>query len=546
MATKSTKPQYAEVAPAVPLPATGKQTYTYRVPARMAATVSLYQQVRIPLGKRSVAGFITELHSRSVRFPTKDIASLSAVTLTAYQAAFANWLVRTMHGSLGYTLRLFTPAKALSSQAATHDAKAPTKTVTPLQFAVVHRSVRLRVAALKPLLRASIGRQQQVLIVVPEKWQVQEVLDQLPKTWRVAGAHSDLTAAASRDVWQLVRAGEVDVVVGTQKALYLPFSQLGLLVVEEEGWHSHKLWDAYPRLDNRYGAEALAAIHDAPIVWSTSYPSVRVVHGIAARRFIPLVQQPVRLKATGMEMTFADRKHKWPVPAQTIDQLGRWLRSGERVLLFQYKHNTAVRHLLHQRFDKHMQKIDAKTKVIDPKKKLLVSTAAVFTRLQGLPLDQAVVLFPEKPLGYPDYRVEEEQVLLLARLQTLLPRTATVHVVTHIAQLVQDRILAHANDGFAALLAERERLQLPPYTDLVSVAVTARSAKAAHTSAVRIREQLEAEEPRHVRVYGPLPSGPRSKKPEERLVLTGPLSDLQALYGSSAIQSADIAPARVV
>ena len=46
--------------------------------------------------------------------------------------------------------------------------------------------------------------------------------------------HSELTGARRRDTWRAVAEGKVRVVVGARSALFLPFRELGLIVVDEE------------------------------------------------------------------------------------------------------------------------------------------------------------------------------------------------------------------------------------------------------------------------------------------------------------------------
>jgi len=167
MVTKAKPAEYAEVAPAVPLPGAGKQTYTYRIPAAAKKNISLFSEVGIPLGKRSVKGFVVDLHSKAVRFPTKMLTAPNSVQLTAYQVAFAQWIARSMHGGLGYTLRMFLPPRRQKRVLATPPSSVSAAT-TPLTLAVINRRRDMRWKELNQLVKGVVNSGAQVLVVVAE------------------------------------------------------------------------------------------------------------------------------------------------------------------------------------------------------------------------------------------------------------------------------------------------------------------------------------------------------------------------------------------
>lgn len=93
---------YVQVAPCIPLP-TGRQSYTYHTQE------GLYEGtlVRIPFGKRNIDGVVVQTGVRKPKYPTKAITKITGTVLTPEQLQFGHWISYHMHGSLGYTLRLF-------------------------------------------------------------------------------------------------------------------------------------------------------------------------------------------------------------------------------------------------------------------------------------------------------------------------------------------------------------------------------------------------------------------------------------------------------
>lgn len=546
---QESEPRYAEVAPAVPMPGSGKQTYTYSVPVLLRQSLGLFSQVAISLGKRTVKGFVVELHNRKLPFATKALRASQGVQLTAYQVDFARWMAATMHGGLGYTLRLFVPPRRLPVASGAILPRGQATSTTPLELGLISAKVTKRRQELTKLLRLVVKRNQQVLVLVPEMWMVDEVLSQLQQMKIVcAPMHSGLTPKQVTAIWQQVQLGEVDIIVGTQKALFLPYQWLGAVVIEEEFYASHKLWDAYPRLDGRMAARQLAFIHHAAIIYSSSMASPELAYRLQQRLVTALINSPLLPEARLVAASFNDKQQRSPIPSEALRLLHQWVQAGERVLLMQPQHDIQVRRLLHQHFGKNLQKIDAQTKIIDRKKKLWAGTTASLRLVGSGQVDRVLMLFPEKILGYPDYRSEEQVILLLARLYQILSAGRKIVIATRAPQLVAEKVLAPLTDGFSALLSERKQLGLPPFFDMVRLTVAARTTKSALSRAKIIRDQIESEKKDNVQIYGPFTTKEpvRGDQFQVHLLMVGQLASLQPLYLHTAIAAADAAPQRII
>ncbi len=100
--------------------------------------------------------------------------------------------------------------------------------------------------------------------------------------------HSNLTAARRREIWRGVMTGEIRVVVGTRSALFLPWKNLGLIVVDEEHDSSYKQED----MGNYHGRDMAilrAKLAEIPIVLASATPSEETMHNIELGRYAHLV-----------------------------------------------------------------------------------------------------------------------------------------------------------------------------------------------------------------------------------------------------------------
>ena len=100
--------------------------------------------------------------------------------------------------------------------------------------------------------------------------------------------HSNLTAARRRDIWRGVLSGEIKMLVGTRSALFLPWQNLGLIVVDEEHDSSYKQED----MGNYHGRDMAilrAKLSGFPVVLASATPSEETMHNIELGRFGHLV-----------------------------------------------------------------------------------------------------------------------------------------------------------------------------------------------------------------------------------------------------------------
>ena len=180
----------------------------------------------------------------------------------------------------------------------------------------------------------------QALVLVPEIALTLQWLKRFEARFGVAPAewHSDLRASQRRRTWRAVSQGEVPVVVGARSGLFLPFPDLGLIVVDEEHESSFKQEEGVI-----YHARDMAVVRamqaDIPVVLASATPSLETLANIDAGRYQEL-QLPQRhggaslprIKAVDM------RKHsppsgKW-LSRPLLDELQKNLEAGEQSMLF--------------------------------------------------------------------------------------------------------------------------------------------------------------------------------------------------------------------
>jgi primosomal protein N' (replication factor Y) len=141
---------------------------------------------------------------------------------------------------------------------------------------------------------ASLEAGRPAIVLVPEIALALPLVDRLRADLdaRVALVHSGLGEGERADEWRRIRAGDVDIVVGTRLAVLAPLADIGLIVVDEEHDPAYKS-DRTPRLQARDVATRLGAMAGAAVVLGSATPAVESV-GLARRGVYDRVVLPAR------------------------------------------------------------------------------------------------------------------------------------------------------------------------------------------------------------------------------------------------------------
>ncbi|HTT81784.1 MAG TPA: primosomal protein N', partial [Stellaceae bacterium] len=187
---------------------------------------------------------------------------------------------------------------------------------------------------------AVLAAGRQVLVLLPEIALGAQWLERFRQRFGTAPAewHSDLRDAQRRDTWRAVAAGRARVVVGARSALFLPFAELGLVVVDEEHDPSYKQDDGVP-YQARDMAVLRASLARVPIVLVSATPSLETVVNIARGRY-ERVSLPERHAGAAMpQIALVDMRRERLAPGRFLsaplaDALAATLADGEQALLF--------------------------------------------------------------------------------------------------------------------------------------------------------------------------------------------------------------------
>ncbi|MBP8036991.1 MAG: primosomal protein N', partial [Negativicutes bacterium] len=147
---------------------------------------------------------------------------------------------------------------------------------------------------------AALTQGRQVLVMIPEIAQTSQVLRRFKARFgaAVAVVHSRLSVAERRDVWDLFRSREIDIVIGTRSALFLPGAGLGLIIIDEEHEFTYKQEES-PRYHVRETALQRARQLGATVILGSATPALESYHAAMTGAY-RLLTLPERVDGAAM------------------------------------------------------------------------------------------------------------------------------------------------------------------------------------------------------------------------------------------------------
>ncbi len=197
------------------------------------------------------------------------------------------------------------------------------------------------------LIRECLKRGEQVLYLVPEIALTTQLIDRIRYFFgdKVGIYHSRFNPQERAEVWQRVNASgkdRYDVVLGPRSAVFLPFRDLGLIIVDEEHESTFKQYDPAPRYQGRDAAVMLGVLQKAKVLLGTATLSVESYYNARSGKY-GLVNLSERYGGIQMpEILCADirkemkqRTMKSIFSSLLMEHLQAALNNGKQVILFQ-------------------------------------------------------------------------------------------------------------------------------------------------------------------------------------------------------------------
>ena len=265
---------FAKIAPIRRMPSSLSEL-DYLVDDKKTPDLQAGHLVLIPFRNQLVFGVVTKLEKdksdlKESRLKAVEKILLDEPAFSDTQLNFLREISEFYKAPLGFVLQTSLLPLKKTKLAKLHLTTLPKKTTIKAvkPELILYKNKAEQTSLFKKL----ISTTGQTLVLVPEVSTITDILPNLPTDTAVI--NSDLTEKELFELWYKIRNGEIHTVIGTRRALFMPWNNLQTIIVDDESNPNHKSWDMAPRVHAREAALMLAHAHAARCVLSGHTPSV--------------------------------------------------------------------------------------------------------------------------------------------------------------------------------------------------------------------------------------------------------------------------------
>ncbi len=330
--------------------------------------IAVFSLVLVPLQNKKAPGIIVR-KTQAPTFKTKPIASVSIHKLGILQRHLVRFITDYYAATEAQTLQLFIPSflEKLATKAPEPLQKIPpfpdqppltdeqteamrVLRVHPAETSLLHGETgsgktRLYLERTRDVL----GTGKSVLIMTPEIALVPQLVKQFKVCFgdMVQPYHSKLTVGKRAAVWQRLALGQQCIIIGTRSALFLPFQELGLVVLDESHEPAYKQEEGVHYHATRV-ASVLASKAGSQLILGSATPLVNDMY-LALQRGKPVIRMlnsaitsDKTSKVEIIDMKNREQFTRHPMLSQTLLQaIEAALQRGEQSLIYLNRRGTA-------------------------------------------------------------------------------------------------------------------------------------------------------------------------------------------------------------
>jgi primosomal protein N' (replication factor Y) (superfamily II helicase) len=277
-----------------------RERLTYEIPEGSAINVG--SGVMIPFQKTEKSGLVLKVHDDRPEFETRMIAGTldPECLLKDWQLQLSDWISEYYFCSKYDSIRLMLPK---------HVWRKPSKRETKFKFfegestkerhelteeqseivkeiigkkhpvSLLHGVTGAgKTEVYRHLIENTIKKGEQAILLVPEISLTPQLLAYFQGHFeKIAVLHSRVSDGQRAAAWKEIRAGNIQLVIGSRSSLFSPFKKLGIIIMDEEHEWSYKQ-DSSPRYHAREVAKKLTELTGAQLILGSATPSIETMY----------------------------------------------------------------------------------------------------------------------------------------------------------------------------------------------------------------------------------------------------------------------------
>lgn len=268
-----------EVIPLVPLPPQVPQLLSYFFNRSLQRGAI----VEVLMGNRKVPAIVIsssliqnqKIALKNSGFQLKKITSLISEEprVTDIQFKIAAWLSKKYFSSPGISFKTLLPKFFLDPKYSFSFPSVIVGGQAPIKPKLLLTGAKKTINEIRLEIKKTIENKKQALIVIPEISIARDFYDILAGYYETSLLNSTLSKKQAYKEWLRISSGDAELIIGTRQALFAPFLNLGLIIVEDPANEAYKS-DMSPKYNTYHLAEKISEIYSADLVYVSPIPDI--------------------------------------------------------------------------------------------------------------------------------------------------------------------------------------------------------------------------------------------------------------------------------
>lgn len=335
---------YAKVALGLPI----NQLFDYLAPDDCIPEYIVGARVAVPFSRHTLIGYIVGFASKSHIAKVKPITKLIDskpildtyfLTLTKIVSEYycSSW-GQTIESALPVGIRKGTPVTIEKDTKEVHKTKIDDSKILYYQGS----SFEERLKRYSFEIEEALKNKKSVIILSPEIKLCLKIFDALKQKY----PHNDIAVTYRKQkireelrIWQDAKNGAIDILIGTRPAVFAPFSNLGLIILEEEDGYGYKEEQA-PYYHAREVAALRSRLEGCKLILAGKVPTLESYYAIKTKKYqfihsVRNIEKKAEIKIVDMKQYRFSKQGARPVISAVLDdRIGKVLVAGKRIIIF--------------------------------------------------------------------------------------------------------------------------------------------------------------------------------------------------------------------
>lgn len=280
--------------------------FDYAIPPAILPQIKFGLLVLVPFHGRKVEGIIVEIKRSSTIKNLKSILSVidPIPVIDENHFKLAEWISNYYLAPLSKCLfeNIVPPAKRTikkSTNSWSPQVNINNSSNSAKNQCLVMANFNERLKFYQKTIEKTLLRNRQIIILVPDLALIPFFTRTLEG--RIAVLSADLSRTQRWQEWDKIRRGEVDIVIGSNSALFAPLEKLGLIIIDQEENETYKNYQT-PRFDTIDVAKKLAKLTQANLILGSQTPSIETFFETKNQKMLLRKSSPAKKEITIVDM----------------------------------------------------------------------------------------------------------------------------------------------------------------------------------------------------------------------------------------------------